>query len=187
MSNVANVSNNAACKVSVTCGSNPNLITGENCKCTRFIYNSSVNLRPANVRLVVYSSTYQANVNPTCDTVRNFKPPNASPVNANAVCDTQSNVKHTLVCESELASVKHICESLPNVKPVCSNNGADHGVNESMYNSFNVDQALPKGAQDESDSTAKAVSKLTYLQKHIPHSLSCHPVSPWYDPAMSSD
>ena len=23
--------------------------------------------------------------------------------------------------------------------------------------------------------------KLTCLQKHIPHSLSCHPVSPWYD------
>ena len=29
--------------------------------------------------------------------------------------------------------------------------------------------------------------KLTCLQKHIPHSLSCHPVSPWYDLAMSSD
>ena len=30
-------------------------------------------------------------------------------------------------------------------------------------------------------------SKHTCLQKHIPHSLSCHPVSPWYDLAMSSD
>ena len=29
--------------------------------------------------------------------------------------------------------------------------------------------------------------KHTCLQKHIPHSLSCHPVSPWYDLAMSSD
>ena len=31
--------------------------------------------------------------------------------------------------------------------------------------------------------------KLTCLQKHIPHSLSCHTVSPWYDLAtsMSSD
>ena len=29
--------------------------------------------------------------------------------------------------------------------------------------------------------------KLTCLQKHIPHSLSSHPVSPWYDLAMSSD
>ena len=29
--------------------------------------------------------------------------------------------------------------------------------------------------------------KLTCLQKHIPHSLSCHPMSPWYDLAMSSD
>ena len=29
--------------------------------------------------------------------------------------------------------------------------------------------------------------KLTCLQKHIPHNLSCHPVSPWYDLAMSSD
>ena len=29
--------------------------------------------------------------------------------------------------------------------------------------------------------------KLTCLQKHIPHSLSCHPVSLWYDLAMSSD
>ena len=29
--------------------------------------------------------------------------------------------------------------------------------------------------------------KLTCLQTHIPHSLSCHPVSPWYDLAMSSD
>ena len=29
--------------------------------------------------------------------------------------------------------------------------------------------------------------KLTCLQKHIPHSLSCHPVSPWYDLAMSLD
>ena len=28
---------------------------------------------------------------------------------------------------------------------------------------------------------------LTCLQKHIPHSLSWHPVSPWYDLAMSSD
>ena len=27
--------------------------------------------------------------------------------------------------------------------------------------------------------------KLTCLQKHIPHSLSCHPVSPCYDLAMS--
>ena len=27
----------------------------------------------------------------------------------------------------------------------------------------------------------------TCLQKHIPHSLFCHPVSPWYDLAMSSD
>ena len=44
------------------------------------------------------------------------------------------------------------------MKPVCSNNGADHGVNQSMYNSFNVDQASPKGAQDDSGSTAKAIS-----------------------------
>ena len=29
--------------------------------------------------------------------------------------------------------------------------------------------------------------KLTCLQKHIPHSLSCHLVSPWYDLAMSLD
>ena len=29
--------------------------------------------------------------------------------------------------------------------------------------------------------------KLTCLQKHIPYWLSCHPVSPWYDLAMSSD
>ena len=29
--------------------------------------------------------------------------------------------------------------------------------------------------------------KLTCLQKHIHHSLSCRPVSPWYDLAMSSD
>ena len=63
-----------------------------------------------------------------------------------------------LVCESDQANVKHICESLHNVKPVCSNNGADHGVNQSVYNKFNVDQVLPKGAQDDSDSTAKAIS-----------------------------
>ena len=43
MSNVANVSKNVACEVSVTCGSNPNSLTGKNYKHTRFIYNSSVN------------------------------------------------------------------------------------------------------------------------------------------------
>ena len=42
MSNVANMSNNAACKISVTCGSNPNLLMDNTCRCTRFIYNSSV-------------------------------------------------------------------------------------------------------------------------------------------------
>ena len=58
----------------------------------------------ANVKPVVYSSTYRANVNPTCDTDCNVKPPVASPVNmkqsvrcevchVNAVCDTQGNVK----------------------------------------------------------------------------------------------
>ena len=30
-------------------------------------------------------------------------------------------------------------------------------------------------------------SKLTCLQKHFPHSLSCHPVSFWYDLTMSFD
>ena len=74
MSNVANVSNNAACKISVTCGSNPNLLLGKNCKRTRFICNSSVNAAhiealmakkhkgyysQANVKPVVSNSTYR--------------------------------------------------------------------------------------------------------------------------------
>ena len=33
----------------------------------------------------------------------------------------------------------------------------------------------------------RKILKLTCLQKHILHSLSCHHVSPWYDLAMSTD
>ena len=43
MSNGLDVSNNAACKTGVTCGSVPNLQSGKSCSRARFIYNSSVN------------------------------------------------------------------------------------------------------------------------------------------------
>ena len=120
MSNVANMSNNAACKISVTCGSNPNLLIDNTCKHTRFIYNSSVKVAhiealmarkrkgyhsQAHVKPVVYSSTYRANVNPARDTGRNVKPPVTASVNTRqrvtcevypgkAACHTQDNVKH---------------------------------------------------------------------------------------------
>ena len=173
MSNVANVSNNAACKISVICGSNSDLLLGKNCKRTRFIYNSSVNAAhiealmarkhkeyytQANVKPVVFSSTYRANVNPTCDTDCNVKPPVRREVcHVNAGCNTQcDNVKHTSVCES--GNGKDTCEALPNVKPVSSNDGADHGLNQSVYDSLAACQVLPKGAQGDSDPTAKAIS-----------------------------
>ena len=93
-------------------------------------------------------------MNSTCDTDCNVKLPVASSVDmkqnvgrevshANAVCDTQGNVKHTPVCESDQANVNHICESLPNVKPVCSNDGSDHALNQSMYDSLDAYQVLP--------------------------------------------
>ena len=64
-------------------------------------------------------------------------------------------MKHT---ESGQANVKHICEALPNVKPVSSNDGADHGLDQSVYDSLDAYQVLPKGAQGDSDPTAKAIS-----------------------------
>ena len=181
MSNVANVSNNAACKISVTCGSNPNLVVGKTCKRTRFIYNSSVNVAhiealmarkckgyhsQANVKPVVYSSTYRANVNPTRDTGCNVKPPVTAPVNmrqkvrcevyhGNAACHTQDHVKHML-CES--GNGKQACEPHPNVKPVSSNNGVDHGLKQSVYSSLDAYQVLPKVAHGESDPTTKSIS-----------------------------
>ena len=181
MSNVANMSNNAACKISVTCGSNPNLLVDKTCKRTRFIYNSSVNVAhiealmarkrkgyhsQANVKPVVYSGTYRANVNPARDTGCNVKPPVTAPVDmrqrvrcevypGKVACHTQDNVKH-IPCES--SNGKQACEALPNVKPVSSNNGADHAIKQSVYSSVDAYQVLPKLAHGESDPTAKAIS-----------------------------
>ena len=93
MSNVLNVSK-TACKVSVTCGSVPNVQIGKNCKRARFIYNSKMNPAyiealmarkqkgyhtKANVNQVVYSSIFSANVNRACDTDPNVKPVCTSP------------------------------------------------------------------------------------------------------------
>ena len=86
-------------------------------------------------------------MNPTYDTDCNVKPPVTAPVNmkqsvrhevchVNAGCNTQYNVKHTSVCES--GNGKHTCEALPNVKPVSSNDGADHGLNQSVYDSLDA-------------------------------------------------
>ena len=115
---------------------------------------------------LVYSSTYQANVNPACDTGCNVKPPVTAPVNmrqrvrcevypGQAACHTQDNVKH-IPCES--SNGKQACEALPNVKLVSSNNGADHGLKQSVYSSLDASQVLPKLAHGESDPTAKAIS-----------------------------
>ena len=175
------MSNNAACKISVTCGSNPNLLIDNTCRRTRFIYNSSVKVAQiealmarkrrgyrsqAYVKPVVYSSTYRANVNPAGDTGRNVKPPVTALVNTRqkvtcevsfgkAACHTQGNVKHT-PCES--SNGKQPCEALPNVKLISSQNGADNGLKQSVYSSVDASQVLPKSAHGESDPTAKAIS-----------------------------
>ena len=44
------------------------------------------------------------------------------------------------------------------MKLVSSNNGADHGLKQSVYSSVDASQVLPKLAHGESDRTAKAIS-----------------------------
>ena len=65
-------------------------------------------------------------------------------------------MEHTFLCES--VNGKQTCEALPNEKPVSSNDGADHSLSQSVYDSLDAYQILPKGAQGDSDLTAKAIS-----------------------------
>ena len=124
----------------------------------------------ANVKPVVCSSTYRANVNPACDTDFNVKLACTTSYNvkqtskevyhASVVCGIHNNVKHTPASDAGQTNVKQVCESDPNVKLLGFNNVSDHGLNASLHASVGEDlyQDLPNRAQEVSDATAKAIS-----------------------------